>query len=314
MQQQLRIASLLAAGTEILYGLGLGHHVVAISHECDWPPEVASKPHVTFSAIEAHASSAAIDQQVREMMATGGPLYTIDEEALAALAPDLIVTQSQCDVCSVRYEDVVALVRSQSVLCNTRIVDLNPQSLSDVLEDVLRVSRAAGDESTGISYVAELRKRVEAIHEKTRNLPISHRPRVACIEWTEPLMLAGNWVPELVEIAGGTNGLTQSGQHSPYIPWSSVVEFDPQVIVVCLCGFDLERTALEAAGLRELAGWSNVAAVRDGRVYLVDGNAYLNRSSPRLVDSLELLSHLFHPDLFPEPLLRGPTAWQHFHT
>ena len=306
-----RIASLLAAGTEILYGLGLSEQVVAVSHECDWPPDACDKPRVTFSAVAASASSKAIDDQVREILSTGQPLYGIDEEVLVALAPDLIVTQAQCDVCAVRYEDVLSLVESRLELRGARVVALNPQSLSDVFGDIQRIARAAGC-AAAESYVESLRQRVEGVRRRTCGLRLDQRPPVACVEWVEPMMLAGTWVPELIDIAGGTCELVKPGLHSPYVPWQEVVRFDPGIIVIAACGFDLARTVQEAETLRKLPGWTDLTAVRSGRVFAVDGNAYFNRNGPRLVDSLELLAHLAQPDLFEAPDLGREQAWAAF--
>lgn len=312
MQHSPRIASLLAAGTEILYGLGLGHQVIAVSHECDWPREACDKPRVTFSSVAANASSKTIDDQVRDMLSTGQPLYGIDEQALVALAPDLIVTQAQCDVCAVRYEDVLSVVEAHSELRGARIVALNPQSFSDVFGDIERIARAAACAVAATPYAESLRQRVEQVRSHTCDLQLGERPRVACVEWIEPLMLAGNWVPELIDIAGGTYELVKPGQHSPYVPWKDVVRFDPEVVVISACGFDLVRTVQEAARLRELSGWTDLAAVRSGRVFALDGNAYFNRSGPRLVDSLELLAHLLHPRSFDEPNQSREQVWTAF--
>ena len=309
MSDSLRIASLLAAGTEILYGLGVGQQVVAVSHECDWPLDACDKPRVTFSAVAANVSSKAIDDQVRDMLSAGQALYGIDEEALATLAPDLIVTQAQCDVCAVHYEDVLTLVESRPELRGARIVALNPQLLSDLFEDIRRIARAAGLVAPAESYVQALRQRVEQVRSRTCGLGLDQRPRVACIEWIEPLMLAGNWVPELIDHAGGTCDLVKSGLHSPYVHWQDVVAFDPDVVLISACGFDLARTVQEGATLRDLPGWTDLTAVRSGRVFAVDGSAYFNRSGPRLVDSLELLAHLVHPELFDEPELGRDRAW-----
>lgn len=301
--QPARIASLLASSTEMLYGLGLGDRVVAISHECDFPAEATTKPRVTTTNVAATASSGEIDQQVQTLLQAGAPLYEIDVERLAELRPDLIVTQAQCDVCAVRYEDVVRAVETHPQLYGARIVSLNPMTLDDIFADILRVGEAAGVVPAASRYVAELRARVEAICAKTAALSASERPRTAFIEWIEPLMLAANWTPELIAMAGGTNLLTKAGVHSSWIDWPAVAALDPEVIVVGPCGFDLPRTLDEAVALPKLAGWSELSAVRTGRVYAVDGNAYFNRSGPRMVESLEIVAHVIHPGLFPPPQL-----------
>jgi iron complex transport system substrate-binding protein len=294
-----RIASLLAAGTEILYALGLSDHVVAVSHECDFPDAVRNKPRVTFAHVNAGASSGAIDQEVQRRMRQGEPLYGIDVERLASLGPDLIVTQSQCDVCAVSLVDVKRAVEEVDGLRHTRIVTLNPMTLSGVFDDIFRVGQAAGCADRALPYIASLQKRVESIQSKSAGFPPEKRPRVACIEWIEPLMIAANWMPELIEIAGGRCDLAKAGTHSTYAQWSDVVAYDPEVLVLSPCGFDLERTLREAEVLRRLADWDRLSAVRQERCFAVDGNAYFNRSGPRLIDSLELLTRLLHPHLFP---------------
>lgn len=292
-----RIVSLLSSSTEILYGLGLGEKVLAVSHECDFPPDVTGKPRATFSRIDSTATSAAIDVQVRELMAAGKPLYEVDAELLLRLRPDLIVTQAQCDVCAVRFADVVDLVEREPTLHGTPVFSLNPQRLSDVLDDVARLGEATQRRDEAERYLAELRARIDAVRARTGTLPPERRRRTACIEWIEPPMMAGNWTPDLVELAGGTQPFCVAGRHSIYTPWDDVVRFDPEVIVVMPCGFDLERTLVEAARIREFPHWQELRAVRDGRVYAVDGNALFNRSGPRLVESLELLAKLVHPEL-----------------
>ena len=293
-----RIASLLASATEILYGLGLGDRVVAVSHECDFPAEVRDKPRATFTNIAVGAPSGQIDVEVRELLAAGSPLYEIDVAQLTALRPDLIVTQAQCDVCAVKYDDVLTVVRTTPALESTRVVALNPQCLDDVFEDIERVGQAVNRVAEARDYVARLRDRVEVVRARTAAIPRDQRPRVLCIEWLEPLMAAANWMPDLIDLAGGVQSLTTSGRHSTYSTWDALREFDPEVIVVMPCGFDLARTIEESRILADLPGWRDVTAVRRGRVYAVDGNAYFNRSGPRLVDSLEILARLVHPRLF----------------
>jgi iron complex transport system substrate-binding protein len=303
-----RIASLLSAATEMLFALGLGDRVVAVSHECDWPPEANRLPRVTISHIAATASSAAIDTQVRELSSAGRPLYGLDVELLGRLEPDLIVTQQQCDVCAVSYSDVLAAVAADPRLAGCPIVALNPRGLGDVLADLRRVGEAAGATGAAEHCVAALESRVEAVRQRMATLAQAERPRFVCVEWTDPLMLAANWVPEIVELAGGQNGLSIGGGHSTYHAWSDVLAYDPEVIVVSPCGFDLLRTQEEAHALaRNVPGWATMTAVRTGRVFAVDGNAYLNRSGPRLLDSLEILAHLLHPNLILAPPHAG---WQ----
>ncbi|MBK8266880.1 MAG: cobalamin-binding protein [Planctomycetes bacterium] len=291
-----RIASLLAGSTEILCGLGLRDRIVAISHECDFPPEITDRPRVTFSRIASDANSHAIDDQVKRMSASGESLYGIDAETLIALHPDLIVTQSQCDVCAVRHADVVSLVQSSSALANAGIVAMNPSRLDDLFDDIGRIAGTAGLPDKGSAYIAALRSRLDDVVRKFETRP---RPRVACIEWIEPLMIAANWMPDLIERAGGRCDLTKAGEHSRYSDWPDLTRSDPDVLIVSPCGFDLQLTLDEAKVLFRRVEWSTLSAVRSKRVFAVDGNAYFNRSGPRLVDSVELLSSLLHDDAIP---------------
>ena len=293
-----RIVSLLSSATEILYLMGLGDRVVGVSHECDYPDNVRLKPQVTRSNVDSTAGSRAIDDQGKSLLATGGPLYEIDVATLVALEPDLIVTQAQCDACAVRYEDVLAAINDQPVLRGVPIVALNPRSLTDVLEDIERVAIAADVCETGKRIIAELVNRIDAVRRKSLS---ADRPRVACIEWTDPLMLAANWMPELVQLAGGVHGLTQAKVQSGYSTWDDLIGYNPQVIVVMPCGFDLDRSVAEAIALALRPGWLQLDAVKTGRVFAVDANSYFNRSGPRLVESLELLAHFIHPKAFDSP-------------
>ncbi len=290
-----RIASLLASATEILYGLGLGEKVVAVSHECDFPPEVAGKPRVTYTHIAAEVSSVEIDRQVTQRTAAGAPIYHVDAERLASLRPDLIVTQAQCEVCAVSHDDVLRAAQSHDALKNTVVVALNATTLDEIFEDIIRVGDAAGCSGEAQAYVTDLRKRVEVVRGKAASAAATHRPRVVCVEWIDPVMVAANWMPELIDIAGGQSGLTSSGARSRYTSWDDVIAYDPEVIVVMPCGFDLTRTFDEARDLPKLRNWSNLTAVRTERVYAVDGSAYFNRSGPRIIDSLEILTELIHP-------------------
>lgn len=307
-----RIASLLAAGTEILYALGLGDRVVAISHECDYPTEATTKPRVTSTRIDASADSARIDVQVNDLAAAGTPLYTVDVDRLVSLRPDLIVTQAQCDVCAVSEEALRTAISRRDELKSTAIVTLNPISLNAVFDDILRVGESAGCEETARRYVAELRARVKTIEDQTFELADSARLRTLCLEWIEPPIVAANWMPTLVKIAGGRNGLTAAGQRSGPTKWDDVVAYDPEVLVVMPCGFDLPRTLSEAQRLRSFPHWTELTAVRNDRVYAVDGNAYFNRSGPRIVDSLEILASLIHPGRFESFARDYACAWNRF--
>ena len=304
-----RIASLLASSTEILHGLGLWDRVVAVSHECDYPPDVDKKPRVTFTNIDTGASSAAIDDQVRQSVKSQEPLYRIDVDRLAGVRPDLIVTQAQCDVCAVKYDDVVAAVRSNKALRGTTIIALNPGTMEDIFKDIKRVGEATGAAQQAERFIRTLRDRVAFVQTATDSLKDEEKPRTVCIEWIEPVMVAANWMPDLLRIAGGRCDLTSAGQQSGYTKWEDVVAYDPEVIVVMPCGFDLRRTLKESRVLPGFDHWSEIAAVRKGRVFAVDGNAYFNRAGPRIVDSLEILTALLHPDRFAKQREAYGHAW-----
>lgn len=300
MAEPQRIASLLSSATEMLYALGLGERVVAISHECDFPADVLRKPRVTRCHIDDRRPGQLIDQQVQQLLQSGAALYSVDESLLTRLAPDLIVTQAQCDVCAVRYQDVVRIVQSLPPLAGAEIVALNPTSLREIIADIQRVADAAGAAAAGRELCASLNGRIAAVAERTAQSSL--RPRVVCIEWIQPLMLASNWMPQLVELAGGDHTLTIAGQPSAYCDWSRIVQFDPEVLVIMPCGFDLPRTVEESRHLTTCPGFSSLTAVTRGRVFAVDGNAFFNRAGPRIVQSLEILAHLLHPQVSPLPV------------
>jgi iron complex transport system substrate-binding protein len=305
-----RIASLLASSTEILYALGLGDRVIAVSHECDFPRDAVGKPRVTMTNIVATAGSREIDTQVGAMLAAGEPLYRIDEALLTSLEPDLIVTQAQCDVCAVKYADVLDFVARGPQPCE--VVALNPTSMDEVLADIARVGEACGVPERAAAVMHDLQRRIDAVKDRTADLTPTERPCVGCIEWIDPLYLAANWMPELIDWAGGRQPFARGGVHSTIHAWDEFVAADPECIVVMPCGFDLKRTLAECEQLRQMPCWSKLTAVRRKRVYATDGNAYFNRSGPRLVDSLEILARLVHPSRFglDEQVAEEPGIWR----
>lgn len=240
---------------------------------------------------------------MRERLAAGLPLYGINAGLLAALQPDLIITQVQCDVCAIRYQEVLNLIHSESRLAQTQILALGPTTLDEILDDVLRIGEAAGVREAAANFHRRLVSRVAAVSGKTANTLQAARPSVVCIEWTSPIMTAGNWTPRLIELAGGVSALAESGQHSRYVDWEQILALDPDVLLIVPCGFGLARSLQEAESLRDLPGWEQLSAVRTHRVFVLDGNALFNRSGPRIVDSLEVLSHLISPGLFSPPKL-----------
>jgi len=297
-----RIASLLPSATEIVCALGLRTDLVGVSHECDFPPDVVGLPVLTEAKLDPRGDSASIDAAVRRLVQDGLSVYRIKTDVLAAVDPDVIVTQEQCEVCAVSYAEVVAA--TDTLLSRpAAIVSLRPVRLADIFADVARVAEATGQGDAGRELVDRLDARIDAI--RVRAGRVHSRPRVACIEWMDPVMVAGNWVPELVELAGGRYDLVGAGEHSPSITWDTLVAAQPDVVIVMACGFGLEQTRRELPRLSERPGWPELPAVRNDRVYAVDGNAYLNRPGPRIADSAELLAGLIQPGLFASKIPPG---------
>jgi iron complex transport system substrate-binding protein len=290
-----RIVSLLPSTTEIVCALGLGTRLVGRSHECDFPPFVKELPACTQAKLDPAAPGAEIDRRVKRLVAEGLSIYRVDPERLRELRPDVILTQEQCEVCAATPRDLEDAL-ADWIGARPRVVSLTPTTLGDVFRDVVDVAAALGVAGRGRALVGELTGRVSAIGEKTGDL--SPRPRVACLEWIDPLMAAGHWMPELVRLAGGTSLFGESGQQSPWIDFEELRAADPDVIVALPCGFDLPRTREELRGLEASAAFAALRAAREGRVALADGNAYFNRPGPRLVDSLEILAEILHPDRF----------------
>lgn len=290
----LRIVSLIPSATEIVDALGLGDCLVGRSHECDYPPAVKSLPVCTAPKFDPVGDSATIHQRVTDLLTSALSVYRVNLEVLEALRPTHILTQAQCEVCAVNLADVEAAA-AQLTGSQPQIISLEPNCLADVWADFERVGLALGVEQTA-AVVAGLQGRVQAC--ATQAAACGSKPTVACIEWIEPLMAASNWVPELVQLAGGTSLFGTPGQHSPWISWEDLIAADPEIIVIMPCGYDLAVTRREAQTLTHHAVWSTLKAVRQGHVYLVDGNQYFNRPGPRLVESLEILAEIFHPGVF----------------
>jgi iron complex transport system substrate-binding protein len=291
----MRIASMLASATEIVSALGCRDALVARSHECDYPPGVDALPCCTEPKIDLKGNSRDIDDRVKAVVEEGLSVYRVDGDALKALQPDVIVTQSQCEVCAVSENDLRAVVGDWLDAAPV-IVTLKPDALADIWTDIRNVAGAIGAGARGEALVAELKARLAAIADAAAALP--DRPGVACIEWIDPLMAGGNWIPELVTMAGGTCLFGEAGKHSPWMEWADLQAADPDVIVVLPCGFDIARTRREMPALTERSGWRDLRAVRNGRVYVTDGNQYFNRPGPRIAESLEILAEILHPGRF----------------
>ena len=296
----MRIVSLLPSATEIVCALGLSEALVGVTHECDYPPVARTRPIVTRSLLDHDGTtSEEIDQTVSQQIQDGLSLYELDRALLAQIAPDLVLTQALCDVCAVAYGDVERAIRDISAASDAlapRVLSLEPTDLEDILATIGYVGAAAGVAPRAAALVSELRIRIERV--RARTALAERRPRVACLEWISPTFGPGHWLPELIELAGGRPGLGVAQKESRRVAWDDVIAFAPEVIVVTPCGFDLRRTVAEAERvLPSRNGWTALPAVRQGRVYAVDGNAYFSRPGPRIVDSLELLAELIHPEL-----------------
>lgn len=293
----MRIVSLIPSATEIICALGLEEQLVGVTHECDWPPSVQRLPKVTRTLIPTHASSAEIDRLVRRRLQTNGALYTLDLPLLAELRPDLIVTQALCDVCGVAEAEVEA---AACALPGTpRVINLEPQTLSEVLASIRQVAQAAGVEPVAEEVARGLLARIDAV--VTRTARVQRRVRVAVLEWLDPPFCSGHWTPELVRLAGGIEVLGREGQPSRTVSWDEILAGRPEVVFIACCGFSVERTLEDLRVWRCTPGWRDVPAVRSGRVYVTNGSHYFSRPGPRLVDSLEILAHALHPDLHPLP-------------
>jgi iron complex transport system substrate-binding protein len=266
---------------------------VGRSHECDYPADVLQLPGLTEPKFKVEGTSAEIDARVRAIVRDGLSVYRVDGEALKGLAPDIIVTQDHCEVCAVSLSDVEAATCTWTGR-PVEIVSLKPDSMADVTADIARLARALGMAEAGDALVRNMQSRLDAVGALVAGRT---RPRVAFIEWVEPLMAGGNWMPELIEIAGGHNLFGQAGKHSDWMQWQELVAADPEVIVVAPCGYGLARCLQELTLLEAKPGWVSLDAVRNGRVYFADGNAYFNRPGPRLADSAEILAEMIHPEV-----------------
>jgi iron complex transport system substrate-binding protein len=301
----MRVCSLLPGATEIAFALGLGDDVVGVTHECDYPPEARQKPVVVHGLIDSNRmTSLEIDRWVGERLGGNQGLYLIDEERLREAAPDVILTQGLCDVCAIDYNEVVSA--AETLAKKPKIVSLTPNCLTDVLSDVLRVGEATGQRHKAERLVQGLEQRISSVRERAARS--SARPRIACLEWFDPVYAAGHWVPEMIEIAGAEDVLGRRGEPSEKVGWQSIRESAPEIIVLTPCGFDVPRTLREAAVLKQVEVWHDLPAVKAGRVFAANGHAFFSRPGPRLVDGLDILAHIIHPEIF--PIQPSPDALQ----
>lgn len=289
-----RIVSLLPSSTEIVCALGFQDALVARSHECDYPAGVEQLPVVTAPKFNPDGRSYEINERVKALLQEATSVYRVDADKLKELAPDFIVTQQQCEVCAVSFEEVHR-VACEYLNTEAQIISLEPNALSDVYADIQRVADALGVPERGQALVQEMQQRMAAIAAKTASLP---RPTVASIEWIDPLMAGGNWMPTLVQYAGGEELFGKADEHSHWITWEELKAADPDVLVMLPCGYSIEQTLAEMPTLTAYAEWASLRAVREGRVYITDGNQYFNRPGPRLVESVEILAEILHPQHF----------------
>lgn len=314
----LRIVSLLASATEMIAELGCLDQLVGRSHECDYPPEVVALPMLSNVTIDTATSSAEIDAQIKQLARTRPvptdaalqalSIYAIDTTLLQRIQPDVIFTQTQCEVCAVSERDVMRAVTQLTGL-QPRVVALAPHRLADVWEDVIRVGEALERVEQARHLVQRYQQRLEQLHKRCAALSRERKPRVAVLEWLDPLMGAGNWTPELIACAGGEPLFGETGQHTPWLGWEELQAANPDVLILAPCGFPLARTMQDLPGLQQHPAWVTLSAVQAGRVYAIDGNAYLNRSGPRLVESAELLAYTLWGDQVGVEI--DLTAWQH---
>lgn len=304
---ELRLLPLISSATEIVHALGLGRFQIGRSHECDYPSSVAALPVCTRPTIAVSGSSPEIDQLVKQRLAAAVSVYEVDAALVGSLRPTHIITQTQCKVCAVSLEDVERALQKE-IATDARIIPLEPYALADLWRDIRRIASACDCDGAGEALVASLERRMCEIAE--RAAAATAKPRVAAIEWLEPLMAGGNWVPELIEMAGGENLFGSPGGHSPWMTWEQLQAADPDIIVALPCGFDLRRTRSEMHWLADRPAWDELRAVRSGKVFICDGNQFMNRPGPRLVESLQIFAEILHPALFTPELEH--VGWERF--
>jgi iron complex transport system substrate-binding protein len=293
-----RILSLVPAATEILFSLGLGDRVVGVTHECDWPPEAAARPVVTASLVQTgDLESAEIDRVVAETAREGHPLYAVEEEQWTGLAPDVVVMQELCDVCAVSTDQVEGVVAARPL--EVEVLDFSPTTLDGIGDAIVALGGSLGVEPEAEELAAGMRSRLGRVEAALAGAESS--PRVFVTEWLEPPYSAGHWVPDMVAAAGGTDVAGMSGEPSHRMRWADVAELEPDVVVLAPCGFDLDRTLSEVVPLDLSAHLLGTPARQDSRVFAVDANATFSRPGPRVVDGVEVLAHLLHPDAYPDP-------------
>lgn len=294
-KDSIKIVSLIPSGTEILAALGLTDAIVGRSHECDFPSDIKNLPACTQARLNSNAASGEIHDKVNELLQSALSIYQIKTDILQQLQPTHIITQDQCDVCAVSFGEVENALKSLT-LTSPQVISLQPDILQDVWNDIARVAEVFEVDSK--QALESLQNRVKTIQDKTQALTAKNIPSIACIEWTEPLMSASNWIPELITYAGGKPLFSSTGKPSEILKWQDFVNSNPDIIIFMPCGFDLNRTRIEASSLTQKPEWEKLKAVQNSQVYITDGNSYFNRPGPRLADSLEIVAEIIHPEIF----------------
>ena len=287
-----RVLSLLSSTTEIIYALGCGDRLVGRSHECDYPEEVSELPICTIPKFNVDGTSREVDDEVKSLVQSALSIYYINEKLLKELKPDIIFTQSQCEVCAVSVSDVENALKNITGL-SSRVISVEPNSIEDIFNDILTIAEILNVRNKGKELVELIKAKIDStekiVYQKSS-------PSVATIEWIDPLMAAGNWVPQLIKIAGGKNLFGEAGKHSPWVKYNDLVEQDPEIIIVMPCGYDIKKSLIEIKTLESKKGWGSLKAVRNRNVYITDGNQFFNRPGPRIIESLEILLEIIHSD------------------
>ena len=288
-----RVLSLLSSTTEIIYALGCGDRLVGRSHECDYPEEVYELPICTIPKFNVEGTSREVDDEVKSLVQSALSIYYINEKLLKELKPDIIFTQSQCEVCAVSVSDVENALKNITGL-SSRVVSIEPNSIEDIFNDILTIAQILNVRNKGKELVELIKAKIDStekiVYQKSS-------PSVAAIEWIDPLMAAGNWVPQLIKVAGGKNLFGEAGKHSPWMKYNDLLEQDPEIIIVMPCGYDIKKSLIEIKTLESKKGWGSLKAVRNRNVYITDGNQFFNRPGPRIIESLEILLEIIHPEL-----------------
>jgi len=290
----MRIVSLLPSTTEILCDLGFEDQLVGRSHECDQPESIRNLPELTESAVKNTGNSAEIDQNIHSVVENGLSVFTVKADLLGEINPDIIFTQDHCEVCAVSFDDVKSAVREY---CSedTEVISISPSNLDEIAQSIHKIGKALGAEGKAEQFVDELDQRIDIIRNTVIGEPVK---RVACLEWIDPLMTGGNWIPELLEIVGAEYLLSEPGEHSPWINWEDLVEENPDVILIMPCGYGIDQSIKEYHILSQKENWHSLKAVQNNEVYILDGNRYFNRPGTSIFESTRILSEILHPSLF----------------